>query len=258
MFPYLDLAGFKVRSEFTLPESLDYVESRYPGFIDQQISDFSSYINARLRKRYGNAPEVGNSLPFGQQPPLLLAAGTNPPAIGLIGRPTLGSMQLRLKITTAGPLSVAIFSWSSDRGKKFTDGVASAAQVPLGSTGLVATFADVGTYGLDNVYSAAEPVPAIVLRWLVAGVAYAVWNRRGRDPQDPYIADLKERYATTLAELKEAADSKDGLFDLPVSEDADSAITTAGPDIYSETSPYVWADREIRRGVEEDVRGRGT
>jgi hypothetical protein len=256
-FPYLDLPGFNLRSEFTLPESIALLESSYPGFVEQQISDFSSYIDARLRKRYGNAANLGNSLPFGQMAPLFVASGTNPPGVALTGRPTLGSMRMRAQITTGGPAGTAVFRWSSDGGKTWTNDVLTGPAVVLGTTGLTAGFSS-GVYGIDNQYAAAEPVPAIVLRWLVAGVAYATWNRRGRNPQDAFVTDLKERYATTLDELKEAADSKDGLFDLPASEDLNSAITTAGPLSYTETSPYVPFDIEVRRGRGEDCQGRGT
>jgi hypothetical protein len=47
-------------------------------------------------------------------------------------------------------------------------------------------------------------------------------------------------------ELKEAADSKDGLLELP-SRNTDvlgSAVNIAGPLGYSEQSPYTWTDRQ--------------
>ena len=249
-FPYLDLIGFKLRSAFTLPEDVDMLEARYPGFVAQQISDRSSYINARLRKRYGYTGQQ-TSLPFGQTAPALQASGTAPPAVTLIGRPTLGSVEMQIQITTGGPLATAVFQWSSDGGKTFTSGVTTAAAVVLGITGMSALF-PIGTYATDNHYAAAEPVPAIILQWLTAMVAYSVWNRRGRNPQDPFIEDLKAAVTLAVEELTEAANSKDGLFDLPVSEDLDSAITTGGPLGFSDSSPYAWQTRQARLGRQED------
>jgi hypothetical protein len=432
VFPYLDLAGFTSRT--VMPDTdVALVEASFPGFTAQRISVRSSYVNARLRKRYGNAPNVGNSLPLGQRAPVLEAAGTIPPPVGLQGRPVLGCLEMALAIVAAGAVGAATFQWSSDGGKTWTtgaiplaagtapppvtlsgasalalpddlivqvvtpgalgtakiqyssnageswaiapalassgtspppvtvsglsslavpadlvvevttagglgvalvkysldggatfvtgvptaaavplgasgltaafpaalyatdnvytgQGLSTAASVPLGATGLVAAFpagtysADnvytgqgiptalmvtlgatgmqaafpVGEYSADNVYLASTPVPETVLGWIVAMVTVDDYQKRGVNPQDPMIALCVEALTTAMAELKEAADSKEGLFDLPACEDADSAVTTGGPLGYSETSPYAWTDIEANTGRAEDARGRGT
>jgi hypothetical protein len=432
VFPYLDLPGFVARSVMPATD-VALVEAKYPGYTAQRIAVRSSLVNARLRKRYGNAANIGNSLPLGQAPPELLAEGTAPPPVGLSGRPVLGCLEMALAMLAPGPLGTSTFQWSSDGGSTWhigaaaipegtappavtfsgpstlaipsdlvvavvlggplgtarfqysTDGgltftIASALApqglapppvtvsglsslaipsdlvvqvtqagglglsllqysldggmtwvtgvptgpaVPLGASGLVASFpaalyatdnvytgqgiptaptaplgasglvaafpaatyhADnvytaqgiptaplvplagtglsavfpVGTYGADNIYSAAPPVPETVLGWIVAMVTVDVYQKRGVNPQDPMILQCVAAMDGALAELKEAADSKDGLFDLPACEDTDSAVTTGGPLGYTETSPYVWTDQERRAGRGEDGSGRGT
>lgn len=228
------------------------VEESNPGFTAARIAIQSSYINGRLRKRYGKSTCHGNSLPLGQTPPALVKAGTAPPDVTLQGRPTWGSMLMRLEITSGGVLGAALFRWSSDGGVTWVSNVTVAASVVLGATGLSATFAS-GTYSTDNVYAAAPPVPEIVLGWLTTLVTDDLYRKRGRDPQDPAMVDLRDDVTRTLGEIKEAADSKDGLFDLPVSEDLDSAVSTGFVLGYSETSPYVAFDIEANRGRAEDA-----
>ena len=67
---------------------------------------------------------------------------------------------------------------------------------------------------------------------------------------------LTEAVKRTYDEIKEAADGKDGLFDIPIVEDLDSAITTGFVLGYSEQSPYTWTDVEACEGSFEDRRGR--
>lgn len=250
MFPYLDIATFTRRTIMPAVE-VAYVEQDSPGYVATRIAIRSSYINGRLRKRYGN-DGVNSSLPFGRTAPLLLASGTTPPGVTLKGTPTMGAILVLIQITTAGPLGTALFKWSGDGGVTYTTGVATAAGVVLGATGMSAVFA-AGAYGLDNIYAAAPPVPEIVLGWLTTFVTYDVYRKRGINPQDPTIELLVKDVADATSELKEAADSKDGLFDLPVSEDTDSAVTTGGPLGYSETSPYVWSDYERSIGRAQDA-----
>lgn len=250
MFPYLDISGFSKRA--MMPAGVvSYIEQDTPGFVATRIAVRSSYINSRLRKRYGNAGAGANSLPLGQSPPLLLSSGTSPPDVQFTGRPTLGSLEMGITITTAGPRGTAVFKWTSNGGDSYTTAAVTAASVVLGDTGLTAVFPDT-TYSTNNVYTAATPVPEAVLGWLVAMVTYDCYRKRGADPQDPSLVAIKEDLDIAMAELKEAADGKDGLFDLPSSEDEDSAVTTGFPLGYSEASPYVWTDIEACEASHED------
>jgi hypothetical protein len=256
VYPYLSREGFTRRT--VLPtERVRLLESSSPGWIDQNLMSWQSRINAQLRKRYGNARRLGrDSLPLGQDPPVLLAAGTMPPALALTGRPVLGCFEMRVQITTAGALTVAILQWSDDGGRSWTTDVASAAAIVLGRTGMTLVM-PAGAYGADNVYAAATPVPETVLQWQQILCTWDCYQKLGRNPSDPFIDDLRADRERVLKEIEQAANSKDGLFDLPVSDDADSAVTTAGPLAYTENSPYVGADIQERLGRAEDARDLG-
>jgi hypothetical protein len=257
VFPYLDLAYFTFRTVLAASD-VTIAESRYPGFVAGSIAGWSSWLNSRLRKRYGNAANLGNALPLGQRAPTVLGAGTSPPPIALQGRPTLGSVRPQFQVDTPGPLGTATVFYSVD-GSTPSLGplVSSPVPVSLPGTGMQVVF-PAGTYSADNVYTADTPVPPVALGWLVALVSFDVKTKIGRNPQDPAMLDLTADRDRALAEVKEAADSKDGLFDLPACEDTDSAVTTGGPLGYSETSPYVSIDRQARVGRWEDNRGRGS
>ncbi len=104
-----------------------------------------------------------------------------------------------------------------------------------------------------------DPVPEILLGWLTALVSLDVMRKRGLNPQDPAAQMLADDATKAEAEVKEAADSKDGLFDLEGQEaSASSSVSTGGPLGYSETSPYVWADRERVAGRVEDRNRNGS
>ena len=147
--PYLDVLRYKDRSQID-DQTIDLAVSLRPRFLSTAIADLSSWINDRLAKRY--------AVPLGQKPPTLTATGTLPPTVALSGRPTLGSLEIVIEITTPGALGAAVFQWSPDGGATWASGVVTAATVALWGTGLVANFA-VGTYGADNVYAASTPVP---------------------------------------------------------------------------------------------------
>ncbi len=96
----------------------------------------------------------------------------------------------------------------------------------------------------------APPVPAIVLRWLVALVIPKLYEGRGWDPSDAQAQSLLEREQRALEEMREAADSETGLFDLPLRADTTkTGIVHGGPYGYSEPGPYDWIDvqRELVR-----------
>lgn len=143
---YLDLAGFRART--VMPsEDVDDLEDREPGFILVQLSEGSTRIDARLRKRY--------AVPF------------------------------------------------------------------------------------------AQPYPELVLSWLTRLVTYVCYLKRGFNPSDEQAADIKQAALDAASEIKEAADAKDGLWDLPVRDTADgSAISKGGCFVYAEASPWTWTDRQ--------------
>jgi hypothetical protein len=95
----------------------------------------------------------------------------------------------------------------------------------------------------------ATPAPEIVLLWLTQLVTVDAYNARGINPQGQALDD--ERKAKD--EIKEAADSVTGLFELPLREDkpGTSAVEKGGPFVYSEASPYEWVDAQA-----EAIRGR--
>jgi hypothetical protein len=97
------------------------------------------------------------------------------------------------------------------------------------------------------------PAPICVQGWLAKIVTLSAYLRRGFDPTDrqgaSYIADRDG----ALAEIKEAADAVDGLFDLPLRADlTTSGVTRGSPKAYSEQSPYVFTDGQSRVGRQED------
>jgi hypothetical protein len=256
----------------------------------------------------------------------MASSGTTPPAVTLSGTSNVAlPSDIEIQITTAGALGTAIFEWSQDGGSTWTTGLqTSATAVPLGNTGLAATFAlgnyatnnlytgqgiltassyvlgatgltlvfpagtystsdsyagqgittaatvtlgstglsalfPTGTYGADNTWSGSTPVPEIALGWLVALLDVDVWQRRGANPQDPTIASAILERDTALAEIKEAADSNEGLFELPTNDVVgDSAVVRATPLSYTEASPFVAADRQEREAYHEDRCGSGT
>ncbi len=97
----------------------------------------------------------------------------------------------------------------------------------------------------------ASPVPEAVLGWLTAIVTPELYFRRGWDPASEQGAAIIDAAKRAREEIKEAADSKEGLWDLPLREDTtDEGISKGGPLAYSEASPYEWLDvqREAIRG----------
>ncbi len=97
-----------------------------------------------------------------------------------------------------------------------------------------------------------QPYPETILDWLTKIVTLEMYKKRGADPADQSIVDIKEDAVTAKAEIKEAADSEVGLFDLPLDDTIGAtAIAHANPLSYSEAGPYEWPIRQAeaaRRG----------
>lgn len=105
----------------------------------------------------------------------------------------------------------------------------------------------------------ASPVPDVVVGWVARIVAPRAWRKRGVDAQDVDFEQVQRDAEAAWAEVKEAADSAEGLFDLPLRADTTaSGISKGGPFGYSEQSPYVWTDQQVDVAREEDSNRRGT
>lgn len=97
-----------------------------------------------------------------------------------------------------------------------------------------------------------DPIPEIVLVWQALLVTPQAYRARGANPDDPTIQALDKDADRAREQMKEAADSQTGLYDLPLNEATDdSAVSKAGPLAYSEQDPYSWQDIQS-----EAVRGR--
>ncbi len=99
------------------------------------------------------------------------------------------------------------------------------------------------------------------LRWHVAAVVVAeLWRKRGYNPGNALDETIERRRQEALEWLKEAADSKDGLAELPTRDTGadEAAVTKGGPYGYSEQSPYVAFDQQADDARTEDANRRGT
>jgi hypothetical protein len=97
------------------------------------------------------------------------------------------------------------------------------------------------------------PYPVAVTEWVAKLAALDCWLRRGVAATDEQFLEFKEQATTALADIKEAADSETGLFDLPLRANTDASGVTRGfPRGYSEQSPYVWTNIQGRIGRSED------
>lgn len=87
--------------------------------------------------------------------------------------------------------------------------------------------------------------PEAVVRWMTRIVTPEAYRARGINPNDDQTKVFDADRAQAYLEIKEAADSQDGLYDLPVADASDvSAITKGMPLSYSEGSAYDWLDAQ--------------
>jgi phage gp36-like protein len=101
-----------------------------------------------------------------------------------------------------------------------------------------------------------SPVPSAVAGWLCDIVTFDAYLKRGVDPTDQQIDEIRARRDAALLEIKEAADAKDGLFDLPLLDTSDgTGIAKGAPLFASNASPYSWIDDQAETGRLEDSSG---
>jgi phage gp36-like protein len=88
-----------------------------------------------------------------------------------------------------------------------------------------------------------EPYPDALVDAVARVVAWRLLLRRGFNPSSEQDTLVKEEKDEALAWVKEAADSKEGLVELPLRQTSageGSAVNAGGPLGYSEQSPYTW------------------
>jgi hypothetical protein len=101
--------------------------------------------------------------------------------------------------------------------------------------------------------------PIVVQGWLARLVTPNIYLKRGVDVTDGQIQAVRDEADAAKSEIAEAANSKDGLYELPLrqSDPSGQGITRGGPLAYTETSPYVWQDQQESIGRGEDRNGSG-
>jgi hypothetical protein len=110
-----------------------------------------------------------------------------------------------------------------------------------------------------GVYTA-PPYPEVIKQWVTDIVSFNAWLKRGVSATDATIESYKEKHDTAYDEMREAADSEVGLFDLPRVTDGATAsgINRGGTRVYTEASPYVGFDVQADRARMEDRGRRGS
>jgi len=96
----------------------------------------------------------------------------------------------------------------------------------------------------------ADSPPLVVKGWLARLVTVPLYRRRGVDTTDAQITAVQDDAKDAQAELKEAADSKEGLYELPLRADApvSDGVTRGKVLSYCEQSPYTWTIVQERNG----------
>lgn len=107
-------------------------------------------------------------------------------------------------------------------------------------------------------FDSASP-PIVVQGWLARLVTPKIYLKRGIDSTDGQIQAVQEDATAAGNEIAEAANAKDGLYELPLRQDAPGGqgISRGAPLAYTETSPYVWMDQQGSIGREQDRNGSG-
>jgi len=100
-----------------------------------------------------------------------------------------------------------------------------------------------------------QPYPDVLVYHVAQAVAYRLYLRRGYNPSSEQDAEIKEANDRAWEWLDEAANSEEGLVELPRRQETPgaSAVNKGGPFGYSEASPYTWMDRQ-REAVRNDER----
>jgi hypothetical protein len=100
-----------------------------------------------------------------------------------------------------------------------------------------------------------SPFPEAACRWLTKITTLTCYEKRGFNPGSEQDREgIIGAAATAETQITEAADAKEGLFELPLREEEPdvSGVTKGFPLGYSEQSPYVGFDRQLAAASNED------
>lgn len=88
-----------------------------------------------------------------------------------------------------------------------------------------------------------SPAPITVQMWLSRIVTPIAYLKKGIDPTDAQVSAIVADGEAARLEIKEAADSKEGLYELPLLATGPSqGVGKGAPLGYSEQTPYAWTD----------------
>lgn len=105
----------------------------------------------------------------------------------------------------------------------------------------------------------AAPYPLIAEVWLTALITLRANLKLGVRQTDEQFQQAVEDAKVARDDVKEAADAKDGLFDLPLRSDtAEGGIVATATAMQAEHSPYVGFTIQQTLGTAEDQTGRPT
>ena len=93
---------------------------------------------------------------------------------------------------------------------------------------------------------ASDSPPVVVTDWLQRIMTMRLYLKRGIDPTDRQIEEIRADAKAAWDEIVDAANSKDGLTELPLRADSPGSdgIVRAAPLSYTETSPYDWSQNQ--------------
>ena len=90
----------------------------------------------------------------------------------------------------------------------------------------------------------ADSPPPVVQEWLNRLFTHRCYLKRGVDSTDAQVEALAADAKAAADEITEAANAKDGLFELPLRADAPGVTGVSRGDVlsYTEASPYTWSE----------------
>lgn len=106
-------------------------------------------------------------------------------------------------------------------------------------------------------FAAMPDTPPVVIGWLTRILDAELYYKRGISAKDEQWPEILQRAKDAKAEVKEAADSEKGLFELPLNATApgETSVSRGGPLGYTEQSPYSWSvvQRDAARDEQQEI-----